>query len=324
MKAKFRLLVISVLAVAMLTAMTACGNGNGSGDSEKSSGSSADAVTTASIVNDADALVKALSKDGTWIVATLGDLKVDQDIVVEGEFHDKGDASKEIYRKLALYTQDENHKITESFKLTAPKMTVKSENFKIQGGTFVGDVYVEAKGFTLDKSATVDGNIIYTSDEFKNAATVDGKVTGKTSVDAVTSASIVNDADALVDGLSKDGTWMVATLGNITVDKDIVVEGEFHDKNDPSADIYRKLALYTQDENRKITDSFTLTAPKLIVKSENFRLQGGTFKGDVYVEANGFNVHKTAKIDGNVYYANDAIQKSAKIEGEVSGSQEVK
>ena len=28
-------------------------------------------------------------------------------------------------------------------------MTVKSENFKIQGGTVKGDVYVEANGFTV-------------------------------------------------------------------------------------------------------------------------------------------------------------------------------
>ena len=30
-------------------------------------------------------------------------------------------------------------------------MTVKSENFKIQGGTVKGDVYVEANGFTVSR-----------------------------------------------------------------------------------------------------------------------------------------------------------------------------
>ncbi|MBP3041642.1 polymer-forming cytoskeletal protein [Bacillaceae bacterium Marseille-Q3522] len=143
------------------------------------------------------------------------------------------------------------------------------------------------------------------------------------SADVVTSASIVDEAEALVNGLSEDGTWIVATLNDITVEDEIVVAGEFHDKDDPSADIYRKLGLYTQDEDHNITDSFTLTAPKMTVQSENFRIQGGTFVGDVYVEANGFNLHETAKIDGNIYYASDEYQESAVIDGDVTGTEEV-
>ena len=42
--------------------------------------------------------------------------------------------------------------------------------------------------------------------------------------------------------------WIVAILEDLTVDKEIVVAGEFHDKDDPSKDIYRKFAPYTQDE----------------------------------------------------------------------------
>ena len=61
-------------------------------------------------------------------------------------------------------------------------MTVQSENFKIQGGTFVGDVYVEANGFTVDATAKVDGNVYYKSDEFKASAVIDGEVTGEQEV----------------------------------------------------------------------------------------------------------------------------------------------
>ena len=39
-------------------------------------------------------LLKALSTDGTWIVATLSDITVDEEIVVDGEFYDKNDKSK--------------------------------------------------------------------------------------------------------------------------------------------------------------------------------------------------------------------------------------
>lgn len=142
--------------------------------------------------------------------------------------------------------------------------------------------------------------------------------------DAVTTASIVNDADAFINAVSEQGTWIIATLGDLTVDKDVVVAGEFHDKNKPDGDIYRKIALYKQDENHNITASFTLTVPKLTVQSENLRIQGGTVKGDVYVEANGFNLHESATVDGNIYFANEDVKASAKIDGKVTGTAEVK
>lgn len=141
---------------------------------------SADALTTASIVNEPEAFKKAVSENGNWIVAILEDLTIDEEVLVAGEFHDKNDATKDVYRKLALYSQDENHNITASYTLTVPKLTVQSPNFKIQGGTVKGDVLVEAQGFTLDKTATIDGNLIYANEDVKSSAIIDGKVTGST------------------------------------------------------------------------------------------------------------------------------------------------
>lgn len=126
-----------------------------------------DVVTTASIVTDGDVLVSALGTEGTWIAATLNDITLTDELVVEGEFTNKDVAA----RKIALYTQDEDRNITASFNLTAPKMTVKSENTKLQGGTFIGDIYVEANGFTLSK-ANVNGNIYYLSQEFMDSAVI--------------------------------------------------------------------------------------------------------------------------------------------------------
>jgi hypothetical protein len=50
-------------------------------------------------------------------------------------------------------------------------------------------------------------------------------------VDAVTTASIVDNGDAVVAGLSADGTWIVATLNDISTDKEIVVDGLFYNKD---------------------------------------------------------------------------------------------
>ena len=52
-------------------------------------------------MNEADAFVKAVSENGTWIIATLSDINIDQDVVVAGEFHDKNDNTKDLYRKIA-------------------------------------------------------------------------------------------------------------------------------------------------------------------------------------------------------------------------------
>ncbi len=103
---------------------------------------------------------------------------MDKELVVAGEFHDKGDAANPIYRKFAPYTQDKDHNVTARYTLTVPKMTVQSENFKVQAGTVKGDVYVEANGFTLTEDATIDGSVYYASEEVKETAVIEGKVTG--------------------------------------------------------------------------------------------------------------------------------------------------
>ena len=180
---KIKAIALLLIVVTTITLLAGCGSKQAS-DTKKEE---ADVVTTASLVNQKDALLKAMSKDGTWIVCTLGDMTVDKELVLEGEFHDKADASKPLYRKLGLYAQDENHKVTARYTLTAPKLTIKSPNAKIQGGTFKGDVYVEAKGFTV-QDATVDGNIYFASQEYKDSFVLPteegkaGKVTGTVEV----------------------------------------------------------------------------------------------------------------------------------------------
>jgi len=140
----------------------------------------------------------------------------------------------------------------------------------------------------------------------------------KMDADSVTTASLVKDGDAVVSALRSDGTWMVALLNDATVKGDIVVEGEFPGKP------YRKIALYTQDEDRNIIDRFNLTADKLIVRSVHTRIHGGTFIGDVIVEAEDFEL-VDAKVMGNVYFKTDALMKSfIKDElSEISGATEV-
>jgi hypothetical protein len=142
-----------------------------------------DVTTTASITDKEDVFEKAMSSTGTWIIAALKDLTFTKDLVLEGEFKNgkKDEAGKDIIqRKIALYTQDENRKVTARFTLTAPKLTVTSPVASIQHGTFKGDLYVSVKDFEL-VDATVDGNVYFTTDEAKTTFKMDetSKVTGK-------------------------------------------------------------------------------------------------------------------------------------------------
>ncbi len=108
---------------------------------------------------------------------------------------------------------------------------------------------------------------------------------------------------------------------DVTVDEELVLEGDHTNRDEPA----RKMALYEQDEDRNKTATYTLTAPKLTVKNENASLQGGTFVGDVYVEANGFALANEQVIDGNLYFASEEFEASSDLgeDTEVTGSVEV-
>ncbi len=145
-----------------------------------------DVVTTASIVSTEEAFLKAISKDGTWIICLLNDLETDKDLVLEGEFKNgkQDETGKDIIqRKIALYSQDENRVITARYTLKAPKLTIRSPKASIQKGAFIGDLYVEANDFEL-VDATIDGNVYFAKQEYKDSFIMDetSKIIGKQEV----------------------------------------------------------------------------------------------------------------------------------------------
>lgn len=174
---KTRSIILSAAIIAMLFA------GCGQQTAPPATTTAPDTVTSASIVDNAAAFEKAISKDGTWIIATTKDLSTDNKLVLEGEFKNgkKDDSGNDvIQRKIGLYTQDDNRNITARFTLTAPELTVKSPNASIQHGTFKGDLIVDVKDFEL-VDATVDGNVYFTSEEAQSTFKMDeaSKITGK-------------------------------------------------------------------------------------------------------------------------------------------------
>ena len=143
--------------------------------------------------------------------------------------------------------------------------------------------------------------------------------------DAVSSASIVATKEGFKTAISSDGTWIICLTKDLTFDEDLLVEGEFKNgkQDDSGNDVYqRKLALYSQDENRTITDRYTLTAPKMTITSPQASIQHGTFKGDLYVSVDNFQL-VDATVDGNVYFSTEEAQNTFSMDetSEITGTQ---
>ena len=146
--------------------------------------------------------------------------------------------------------------------------------------------------------------------------------------DVNTTASIVNEASAFEKAISNSGTWIICLLNDLTINKELVLDGEFKNgkkDNDGKDIIQRKIALYTQDDNRNVTNRFTLTAPKLTINSPNARIQSGTFKGDIYVNAKNFEL-VDATVEGNVYFTNAEAESTFKMDAtsKITGKKELK
>jgi hypothetical protein len=159
-------------------------------------------------------------------------------------------------------------------------------------------------------------------------ATATAPTQATATTDAVTSASIVDNAAAFEKAISGTGTWIICLTKDLTIDKDISLDGEFKNGKKDTAGkdiIQRKVALYSQDENRTITARYTLAAPKFTITSPQASIQHGTFKGDLYVSVKDFSLVDTT-VDGNVYFTTDEAKSTFKMDAtsKVTGVQEVK
>lgn len=155
---------ITLILVLMLT-LVACGNKS----TDKPEDQTPDGTSTASVTNDANELVASLSENGNWITAITADVTLSEPLVVNGKFHNRNDTANDVYRKLALHTQDDDFNVIDNFTLTVPVLEVRSENFTVFFGTIVGDVHVFADGFTLH-GTKVEGNVVFETEAQKDSA----------------------------------------------------------------------------------------------------------------------------------------------------------
>jgi hypothetical protein len=147
------------------------------------------------------------------------------------------------------------------------------------------------------------------------------------SPDAYSSPSMVSDADSFEKAISRDGVWIICVQKDLTINKPLELDGEFTSgkKDEQGNDIIeRKIALYQSDSNRNITARYTLTIPKLTIKSPNATIEHGTIKGDLYVSAPNFQLVDTT-VEGNLYFTSDEYKNSFSMDAnsKITGEQKV-
>ncbi|MBU3181013.1 hypothetical protein [Clostridium psychrophilum] len=126
---------------------------------------------------------------------------------------------------------------------------------------------------------------------------------------------------AFEKSISSKGTWIIAVTKNLTINKDLAVDGVY--KNDKNV-VQRKITLFSLDKAKNKTSKFTLTVPKLIINSPQTSIEYGTFKGDLYVSANNFKLVDTI-VEGNVYFTTNEAKSTFKMDAKskVTGKQEL-
>ncbi|WP_300383291.1 hypothetical protein [Clostridium sp.] len=158
----------------------------------------------------------------------------------------------------------------------------------------------------------------------KTPIVIENDKTNKT--DVVAMPSRVADEDNLFKALDK--SWIILVENDITTTKDIVLNTGYEktDEKNESKKVStpRVLVLCTKDANKNIDKNFTLTTPKVTVKDEGAKIEGGVLKGDLYIEANNIILELT-KIEGNVYFSSKDAKDSIVIkDSTVTGTMDVK
>lgn len=148
-----------------------------------------------------------------------------------------------------------------------------------------------------------------------------------TNTDVVTSPSRANSPESFDSAINN--SWIVIVENDLQLTNDITLKSGFKktnsEENGKLVDAPRVLVIFSKDESGNVKDLYTLTVPRLTILDEGTKLEGGTLKGDVYVDANNV-VLQQIKIDGNVYFKDENSKTSFVIDenSQVTGSMEIK
>ena len=137
---------------------------------------------------------------------------------------------------------------------------------------------------------------------------------------------MVLNEEELAIALKED--YSITIKNDIEANNELIMEGDFS-KTDTTEEnkvshIGRELNLFYIDTSNNFINSYTLSVPKLVIKSNDTTIRGGKIEGDIYVESNGLILDDT-KVEGNIYFKDKKNKDSFKLENtaSVSGNIEI-
>lgn len=108
-----------------------------------------------------------------YSITLKNDIETAKDLILEGSFSKTCTATEnniviDVGRKLNLSSADRETNINRDYKLISPKLIIRSKNSTITGGKYIGDLYVEEEGLTLD-NIYIDGNVIFKNSKVRES-----------------------------------------------------------------------------------------------------------------------------------------------------------
>ncbi len=135
---------------------------------------------------------------------------------------------------------------------------------------------------------------------------------------------IVGNEEELSMALKEN--YSITIKNDIESNNELIMEGDFFKtdttKGNKVSYIGRKLNLFYLDNSTDFINSYTLSVPKLIIRSNDTTIKGGKIKGDIYVESDGLILDDT-KVKGNIYFKDTKNKESFKLENTASVSGDI-
>ena len=135
---------------------------------------------------------------------------------------------------------------------------------------------------------------------------------------------IVGNEEELSIALKEN--YSITIKNDIESNNELIMEGDFFKTDTTEGNkvsyIGRKLNLFYVDNSTDFINSYTLSVPKLIIRSNDTTIKGGKIKGDIYVESDGLILDDT-KVKGNIYFKDIKNKESFKLENTASVSGDI-
>ena len=135
---------------------------------------------------------------------------------------------------------------------------------------------------------------------------------------------IVGNEEELSIALKEN--YSITIKNDIESNNELIMEGDFFKTDTTEGNkvsyIGRKLNLFYMDNSTDFINSYTLSVPKLIIRSKDTTIKGGKIKGDIYVESDGLILDDT-KVKGNIYFKDIKNKESFKLENTASVSGDI-